>query len=297
MRILKKYYAIVLAMICWALSFIWVKIAYYEFNPINLITLRVLGATIIFFLIGSISGKIQAIKRADLKYFILMAFFEPFLYFMGESHGMLYVSSTLGSVIIATIPLFTPIAGYFILKERITLSLIIGICISLMGIYLMTFSGISHANVSLKGVLLMLIAVVAAVFFPIFLQKLTANYSNTTILAYQNLFGLILFLPIFLATDFKETINTSYTIKPLLALGGLTLFSSVFAFIFFTKSIKEIGVSKSNTFVNLIPVITAFLAFFILKEDLELRKVLGISIVISGLFLSQLKFKRRNYAA
>ncbi|MFB6343962.1 DMT family transporter [Saccharicrinis sp. FJH2] len=294
MNALKKYYPIVLAVIGWALSFIWVKIAYEEFHPINLITLRVAGAAIVFFVIGFILKKLQPIKAADLKYFLLMAFFEPFLYFMGESHGMQIVSSTYGSVIISTIPLFTPFASYYLLKEKFKLSIFFGIIISLTGIFIMEYSSIAESSFSFKGTLLMMVAVISATFFPIFLQKLTANYTNTTILAYQNLFGFFMFLPFFMVIDFKDTIHTTFHIRPILALAGLIVFSSVLAFIFFTNSVKKIGVTKSNTFINLIPVITAFLAFFILNEALSFQKIAGILIVISGLFLSQIKFRKKH---
>lgn len=281
-------------MLCWALSFVWVKIAYEQFNPINLITIRVLGAAIIFFIFGFAFKQIQSIKFSDLKYFLLMAFFEPFLYFMGESHGMQIVSSTYGAVIISTIPLFTPLASYYFLGEKIKSSLITGILISLTGILIMEYNSDIIATFSLKGTLLMFIAVLSATLFPVFLKKLTANYSNMTILAYQNLIGFIMFLPFFLIFDFKETLNTNYDLRPLLALSGLTIFSSVVAFIFFTRSIKTIGVSKSNAFINLIPVATAILAFFILNEQINIQKTLGILLVISGLFLSQIKFRKSS---
>lgn len=281
-------------MLCWALSFIWVKIAYEQFNPINLITIRVLGAAIIFFIFGFAFKQIQSIKFSDLKYFLLMAFFEPFLYFMGESHGMQIVSSTYGAVIISTIPLFTPLASYYFLGEKIKSSLITGILISLTGILIMEYNSDIIATFSIKGTLLMFIAVLSATLFPVFLKKLTANYSNMTILAYQNLIGFIMFLPFFLIFDFKETLNTNYDLRPLLALSGLTIFSSVVAFIFFTRSIKTIGVSKSNAFINLIPVATAILAFFILNEQINIQKTLGILLVISGLFLSQIKFRKSS---
>ncbi|NQU81742.1 MAG: EamA family transporter [Bacteroidetes bacterium] len=47
------------------------------------------------------------------------------------------------------------------------------------------------------------------------------------------------------------------------------------------------GASKANIFANLIPVFTAIFAFFLLKEILPLRKIIGITIVITGVFLSQ----------
>ena len=292
MKALLKYYSIILAALCWAISFVWVKIAYIDFTPIGLITLRVTGAALMFFLIGLTFKSIQPIKRKDLKYFIYMAFFEPFLYFMGESHGLLIISSTFASVIISTIPLFTPVASYFLLKEKIGSSLLIGIVFSLLGIFIMEYAGGMVQPAPLKGILLMFVAVFSASLFPVFLKKLTANYSNTTILAYQNLFGVIMFLPFFLRNDLRIMLKTDFSNSSLLALAGLTVFSSVLAFIFYTDSIKKLGVSKSNVFINLIPVMTAIMAFSILGDPLGWYKVAGILIVIAGLFISQINFKR-----
>jgi len=69
------------------------------------------------------------------------------------------------------------------------------------------------------------------------------------------------------------------------------VFSSTLAFVFFTHSIRSLGVNRSNSFINLIPVFVAILSFFILKEELGLQKIAGIVVVVAGLFLAQLKLK------
>jgi len=66
--------------------------------------------------------------------FLLLSFFQPFCYFTFESFGMKFVSSTLGALIIATIPLFTPIFTYFLAREKITLFNISGLIISFVGV-------------------------------------------------------------------------------------------------------------------------------------------------------------------
>ena len=53
-------------------------------------------------------------------FFYLLSFFEPFCYFLGESYGMRYISSTLGSIIIATIPIFTPFLVFIFHKKKIS---------------------------------------------------------------------------------------------------------------------------------------------------------------------------------
>jgi drug/metabolite transporter (DMT)-like permease len=54
------------------------------------------------------------------------------------------------------------------------------------------------------------------------------------------------------------------------------------------------GVTRANTFINLIPVFVAILAFIMLNDELGLQKIIGIVIVVAGLFLSQLKKRKKN---
>jgi drug/metabolite transporter (DMT)-like permease len=68
----------------------------------------------------------------------------------------------------------------------------------------------------------------------------------------------------------------------------LAFFASSLAFVFFTISSREIGISKTNLFTNLIPVFTAIFSFFMLGEMFEMRKVTGMLIVIGGVLMSQL---------
>lgn len=296
MKILKIYLPIVSAMTCWALSFVWIKDAYSDFSPLSLVVTRLIGASILLLVIGTLTKKMQAIKQGDLKLFIGIAFFEPFLYFLGESFGMQQVSSTLGAVIISTIPLFTPLISYFMIKEKITIPNIVGIFISLAGVLIIVLRNDGSMTAPLSGILMLFVAVFAAIFYPVFLKPLAHRYTGTTIVAYQSIFGLIFFLPLFFIFEYSSFITTSFSSKSLIAAAELTVFASVFAFLFFTASVKNIGVMKSNTFVNLIPAFTAVFAFFILGESLTITKAMGIVIVITGLFVSQLKFKKKAYA-
>ena len=76
------YPGIFVSMIFWSLSFIWYKDAYINFGPMATVFLRLLISAVILILISYLSGKLK-IKREHFKLFLLAAFFEPFLYFMG----------------------------------------------------------------------------------------------------------------------------------------------------------------------------------------------------------------------
>jgi drug/metabolite transporter (DMT)-like permease len=63
------------------------------------------------------------------------------------------------------------------------------------------------------------------------------------------------------------------------------------AYYLYNLGIKRIGPSRASAFLNLIPVIAAVSAFFILGEPLGITKMLGIAVAICGLFLSQRRTK------
>jgi drug/metabolite transporter (DMT)-like permease len=291
---LKVYIALALANIFWAFSFVWVKIAYEVFNPLSTVILRLTLSSILLFIILGLMGKIERIRRPDYKWFILLAFFEPFLYFLGESFGLQAVSSTVGAVIISTIPLFAPIAGYLFYKERLSPMNFIGLFISFSGVALIVFGKDMTLSAPLYGILLMFLAVFSALGYSSVLKRLSHGYTPFTIISYQNLLGVFFFLPLFLTFDWKHFISTPVTTPSILAILQLTIFASTLAFILFTFGIKRLGVSRANIFANTIPVFTAVFAWYMLDESLTLPKIIGIIVVITGLFVSQFKFKNNG---
>lgn len=233
--------------------------------------------------------RLQKIKKDDLKYFILVSVFNPFLYFIGESYGIKFVSSTLTAVIIATIPLFTSFTSSYFLNERITKMNALGILVSIIGVGFVMFNKGGAVEASVFGIGMLCVAVAAAIGYSFVLKKLTSRYNSITIVTYHNFIGIFLFAPLFFIIDFAEFKQTGFSADAWVPLLELAVFGSSFAFIFFTYAIQHIGIGKANAFTNLIPVITAIIAYFVLDEILNLNKIAGILLVIGGLFLSQIK--------
>ena len=297
---LTAYFAVILAMIFWSYTFIWYKIVYEFYNPITVVFFRLIISSIFLFALMYPLKKLQKIKKADLKYFILVAVFNPFLYFLGESYGIKFSSTTVAAVVIATIPLFTSFTSSYFLNERITKMNILGVLFSIIGVGFVIFNNGEAIEASYFGIGMLSFAVAAAICYTLVLKKLTTKYNSITIVTYHNFIGIFLFAPLFFIIDFPDFRVSGFSSEAWIPLLELAIFGSSFAFIFFTFSIQKIGVGKANAFTNLIPVFTAVIAYFILNEVLNFNKLLGISLVISGLFLSQvkaskLKEKLRSY--
>jgi drug/metabolite transporter (DMT)-like permease len=289
----KLYGAVILSMVCFSLSFVWFKVANISYGPLTIVLFRLLISSVILLVFAKLSKRLILPDKKDFKYILLLAFFEPFLYFMGESFGLQYISSTVGAVIIATIPLVAPFATYIFFKEKITLRNTLGILISFMGVTLVIFKMGVGITASPFGVLLQFTAVFSAVGYTVVLHKISTKINNLSIILFQNILGSIYFLPFWLAFEKDRFIATPYNHEAMLSIIYLAIFASTLAFIFFTYSVRHLGITKANMFTNTIPVFTAIFAWIILDDQLDLQKFIGISVVIAGLFIAQTKRKKR----
>jgi len=280
----------------WSFSFIWFKIAYLGYQPITVVIFRLAISAVLISVIAWGLKRLQKPSKKDIGLFILMSFFEPFLYFIGESYGLIYISSTVAAVIVATIPLISPVAAWFFYREKVGWMNAAGLLFSFLGVGLVVLNGSFRFDASPLGVGLEFMAVLAAISYSIVLRNLVGRYNTFTIIAWQNFIGVILFLPIWLIFEFNDFVSKPFHPQAFRAIVFLAVFASTLAFVFFTQSIRHLGVNRSNTFINLIPVFVAVLSFFILNESLEIQQIAGIVIVVTGLFLAQLKRKRKKEA-
>jgi drug/metabolite transporter (DMT)-like permease len=300
------YPTIILAMIFWSLSFVWYKMVYEYYEPITTIFLRLILSSVFLIPFTYFLKKLQKIERQDYKYILLLSFFQPFLYFVGESIGVKFVSSTTAAVIISTIPVLTPIVAFLVFREKLSVFNVLGVLLSFFGVLMVILEKDLSFVASPIGLMLMLLAVASAIVYSVLIIKLAHKYNAYTITTVQNFIGIFLFLPLFLIFDYQKFIQVEITMDLVIPLLELSIFASSFAFIFFTYGIKELGISKANMFTNIIPVFTAIFAYFLLDELLNMQKITGILIVLAGLFMSQLSisgmskvktfvYKRFNY--
>ena len=278
-------------MIFWGMSFVWSKIVLQYYDPITTVLLRLIISSIILFAGLKIFNRIQKLNKSDYKLFFLSALLNPFLYFLGENYGLQLTSPTISSIIIATIPLFTPILAFLIFKERLSKLNLAGLFISFAGVSYMMLNNDLTFTADPKGLMWLSLAVLAAVLYSVLLKKLASRYDAFMIIAMQNLIGAFYFLPFFLIFDVQKFLTITPNAELISSLLLLSFFASSLAFVFFTISSREIGISKTNLFTNLIPVFTTIFSFFLLNEAFETRKIIGMIVVIGGVLMSQITGK------
>ncbi len=288
------YGGILLAMLFWSLSYVLTKIVYTIYLPLTTVLIRLIIGSAFLFLLAKLLGKLEKIRPGDTKMFIMLSLLQPFLYFLCESFGLKYVSSTLASAIITTIPLFTPFVAVYFLKEKLSLFNVVGLIVSFTGVLLMTIKNDFSISASPLGLLLLFMAVASGVTYTTYMKKITTQYNPLTIVTYQNLLGILWFLPLFLIFEWGDFSKTVPTMGPMISLLLLALLPTSLAFVFYSHAIKHLGAARTSMFANIMPAMTAIFAWLLLGEHLTMRMTIAIAVVVAGLFIAQSKGLNKN---
>ncbi len=281
-------------MFFWGLSYIWSKLVFEVYSPLTTIFFRLIISFITLYFFMFVTGEIEKIKREDRLLFGLSALFNPFLYFIGENFGLHLVSASISAIIVATIPLFAPFVAWFAYKEKLKPYNILGLIISFGGLLLIILNNNFTFKANPIGVLLLFMAILSALFYMVFLKKLSKKYSPVSIIAWQNLIGAVYFLPFFLIFEINKVMVILPTRQSILSLVMLGIFSSSLAYVLYAYMVKHIGIIKSSLYTNLIPVFTALFSFFLLSETFSTTKLAGMTIIIIGLILSEMGYGNKN---
>ena len=308
MKRLIPYLAVVTAMLIWAGAGIAVKEALIVFSPLTLIVLRFTLAVLIMLAVGlsfrrnEILG-LQLVAKRDIPLFLLGGLFQPFLYFIFETYTyQSFASPTIAEAMLSTQPVFAPIFAFVLLRERVTRNNILGIILSTIGMLLLLLVGSDDFSLgSPWGILLAIVTVSMSVSYSVILRRIPTHYSSLSIVFYVQSFSLMLFYIVWMLMGEASAFMNNST--PLLhhstqllhssfAVLYLAIFASVAAFVLFCYTVRKIGVTRANVFNNIRPVFTAMLMWLIFDEVLPIWKLIGIVIIIIGLFISQKVGKR-----
>lgn len=289
------YILLVLATGFWGISFIMTKelLDAPHMTVTILITLRLAVASIVMIPSLAILHKLERVRKEDIKWFLLLALCEPFIYNLCETTGVNHVSSSLASVIVATIPLFVPFGMWIGYRTRIKPSMLVGVVMSLGGVALLLVGG-GELRGSLGGLLALSGAVVIAVVYTLILVKIVDHYRPVTITAYQNLIGLIYYIPLAVLSAARDNFQFSilnFQLNQLFFLLILGVCCSTLAYVFYNRGVRHLGASEACIFNNAIPVVTFFVALTLPglahPETFSWFKLLGIALTVTGVVIAQ----------
>lgn len=283
--------SIIFAMFIWGSSFIALKSAMVDLGEFTVIFFRMFIASLCFLYFIKDFIKYDFTKK-DIKFIMLLAFFEPCLYFIFEAKALLYTSASQAGMITSLMPIITAMAAGYFLKEIISRQLIFGSAIATFGAIWLSVQAATTASAPnpLLGNFLEFCAMFCAAGYTIVARYLADKYSAIFITAIQAFIGTIFFLPFFIYEYFTVDMNfTSTAIGWLFYLGVVVTLGG---YGLYNYALTKIDASKASMFIYLIPVFTLILAYSFLGEKLSIPELIASATILGGVILTQLKFAK-----
>jgi len=199
--------------------------------------------------------------------------------------AMQHVTAGVGALAIATNPLFISFSSVFFLKKKLKFKIIVALLLGTLGVLVASWPLLKDASVTVSGLLLLLFSMLSysagAIYFS---SKNWNDLSLVTINGWQTTIGGILLLPFTIAV-YKNSSN-HFDLKFWGGTLWLAIFVSVFAIILWLWLLQRNTV-KAGLWLFLCPVFGFAIAAVVLDDVISFYTVIGIVLVMIGLFLSQ----------
>jgi drug/metabolite transporter (DMT)-like permease len=289
-KTLKAHIALILANLIYAANFTIAKVvmpAYIE--PFGFILLRVIGAVILFWIVGEIWVKEKTDKK-DIPKFALLGLcgvaINQLLFFKGLS----ITTPINASIMMITSPIVVVIIAQALIKERITALKVTGIFVGFAGAALLLTlkTDLSFGSETITGDMFIFINAVSWSFYMVLAKPLMKKYNTITIVKWVFLFGLLYVLP-FGYKEFTRIEWSSFPSEIWIDTAFVVIGTTFFAYLLNTYALKELSPSIVSAYIYIQPVLTTLIAVKYGSDQITWPKAFSALLIFTGVYMTSKK--------
>ncbi|MBO5665876.1 MAG: DMT family transporter [Firmicutes bacterium] len=279
--------AAIVAQVIFGFSFMFTKIALEVADPLLLIAVRFCAA----FLVMNIlvwTGKLSLrLKGKNIRLLIMLGIFQPVVYFLGETYGIKYSSSSFSGVMIALIPILTMILGMVFLKEKATGVQVVFAALSVGGVILASV-GNNSGSFSWIGFVMLMLAVATGAAYTLLGRKISQEFTPTERCYVTFALGCVVFTAMALITslgDFRTKVLVPLTTPSFwVSIAFLAICSSVMAYMLLNYALTYISAGQTSIMANVTTVISILAGVVFLHEPFTPRQMVASVIILVGVY-------------
>ena len=290
---LSSWVSLIVLSIIWGSSFFLIELALKGISPAWLVAARMGIATAFTFMLwASHQFALELGTRRNGMGLILLGLFNTALPFFLLSWGQQHVSSSLAGVSMAPAGLIMlPLAHFFAPSETVDKRKLIGFIIGFVGILLLF--DVHGASVSLEkheffGGLACLLAATCYAISSIIMKRLSA-VNPVGLSALSMLVGALLSVAFALATEGGPPVIASDTMSVVII---LAIIPTAFANLMRIRIIRQSGPIFLSSVSYLVPAWAVLFGALFLGEEVTYSLVLSLTLILSGVAISQLSDER-----
>ncbi|ARK24868.1 EamA family transporter [Sporosarcina sp. P37] len=287
---LKAYAWLTLCVMVWGSNFVFGKMLVQDFSPTLLTSLRLLF--IVLFLIGLSSYKLQ-VKRLhtyDLLAVFFLGVFGVFINQWSFFAGLETADSTTSALILATTPILTGVLAGIFLKEKLTIRMLLGSVVAVIGIYFVVAKGdMSSIHID-KGLWWIVVTMITFAMLIIVTRLLSNRMDPLAITLYSNVVGLVVSVPFIFLLD--TPIRMSSKVSDWSFLIGTAVVVHGIAMLIWNNNIRYVDASKASILSNLEPFVAMIMGLILLYKPITGPEIVGSLFIVGGVVLST--YQRRK---
>ena len=251
-------------------------------SPLQLMGMRFLIA---FIVLSALCPKWSFDIRKEWV-FVLMALFGNLLYFITENMALTYTYTSEVCILTSTTSMMSLVLMHLVFKDRIGGLQGIGFLVALIGVILVAFNGVVVLNLDPIGDALALTAAFSWAVYCLLLRMYGKDTDGMVIARKMMFYGLLMSLPLMLIEGHSFDPGQLFEFRSLFGLLFLGVLGSGLCFVLWNRSVKEMGVVKSNIFIYAMPVVTLIAGHVAFDEQITLMAIAGIALVIMGMVMA-----------
>lgn len=287
----KEYIYAIISVLLWSTTATVTKILLGNLDSIQILLFGSLFAVIFLFMINCIKGNLNEIKNYKLKDYskiFTIGILGTFLYNLFLYLGINTLQASQAFIINYLWPIMTVIFACIILKERITIKTIIAIIISFIGVIIVSSNGnlLNIEKSSIIGTIYCILAAISYGLFSVLNKKQNYNKYISMMLYYLTSFCISLIYCVCAKKTFIPEMNQ------LLGLLWIGVFTSAIAFTSWAIALEKGDTARISNIAYITPFISLVWTSVLLKENLNIYSVLGLIIIILGIFIQMQNNKK-----
>ncbi len=272
----------VVCVVIWGLTFLFSKHLMEFFTPIQLMSMRCLIAF-------SILWFVRPVWTFDIRtewIFVLMAVFGNVLYFGTENMALTYTYTSEVCILTSMTSMMSLVLMHVFFKDPVGRIQALGFIVSLAGVVLVAFNGSVILNLDPIGDALALTSALSWAVYGVLLRRFDKGFDVIITTRKMMFYGFLIGVMLMILEG--EPFEPWHLMDPrnlfsLLFLGGL---GSCLCFILWNRSVKVLGVIKSNIFIYAMPAVTLIAGHLVFGETITAMAVVGMVLVISGMLMA-----------
>lgn len=288
----KEYSLAATSIFLWSTLAAMAKVLLGAFNNIQLLCVSSFFAGISLLIFNIATGKLKIFKGYKMKDFLIIAligFPGTFLYYIFYYAGAERLLASQAFIINYMWPIMSVVFACIILKEKMTARKVCAIILSFLGVAVVTGDGLLSFNKEmLIGAILCLLGAVSYGLFTSLNQKM--NYDKCISM-------MINFFVAFILTGIIIAFKGDLFAPNFVQLLGLTyngIFTMAIPNTMWILALEYGNTAKISNLAYITPFLSLIWTSLLLKEELNFYSIIGLLIIIGGIFIQLTNTRKRN---